>query len=79
MSDPKIPHPTAEQIQIYCQQLTEFLPTDYGFIFFAFPTGDGDDHRVLYASNVEREDAVNAIKEWMIKRGLDEDWMRDSD
>lgn len=67
---------TPEQVQRLCQIISEFLPPKHGFIVFMAPTGDAPDRRLRYASNLKREDAVRALKEWMIQRGFDEDWMR---
>ena len=38
--------------------------------------GEDPGQRVIYASNADRKDAVNALKEWLIKSGAEEDWMK---
>ena len=50
------------------------LPDNYGFIVFAFPFQPGG--RLVYTSNAERESAIAALKEWLIKCGGEEDWMK---
>ena len=70
---------TKSQMKHLCQIVDEFLPNKHGFIIFTFPTGDAPDRRTRYSSNCSRKDTVNLIKEWMIERGYDEDWMRDVD
>ena len=68
-----------KQINRLCQIVEEFLPAKHGFIVFAFPTEDAPDRYLRYASNCSIEDTVVMLKEWMLKRGYDEDWMRDTD
>ena len=53
------------------------LPDDHGFVLLVMPIGRGDS-RMSYASNIEREDALNALKAFLIQAGHDEDWMRDT-
>lgn len=77
--DTKPPDVTPEQVQRLCQIISEFLPPKHGFIVFMCPTGDAPDRRMRYASNLKREQAVAGLKEWMIQRGFDENWMRHHD
>ena len=51
------------------------LPDGYGFILLAAPYGPGE-HRLVYLSSMRREDAIATLKEWLIKCGSEEDWMR---
>jgi len=57
------------------------LPPHTGFIVFVFPfdrdriLGDSEP-RLSYVSNGERKDCINLIKEWMLKCGAAEDWMK---
>jgi len=51
------------------------LPDQHGFILLAFPF-DRDDGRLIYISNAQRKDAVNAVKEWLIKASGEEEWMK---
>jgi len=70
---------TEEDMRQLCNLISGFLPDKHGFIVFTFPHGSAKDRRMRYASNTNRKDAVNALKEWMIQRGYDEDWMRHTD
>lgn len=51
------------------------LPDHHGFILMAIPF-EGGDGRLKYISNLKREDAINFLKEWLIKCGAEEDWMK---
>jgi hypothetical protein len=55
----------------------ERLPEGHGFIVLAFPFGQSTENRLQYVSNANREDALKVMKEWMIKCGAHEDWMKD--
>lgn len=68
-----------EDMERLARLVDEFLPIGHGFIVFAFPMGDAEDGRLRYVSNAKREDAVACLKEWMIQRGFDEEWMRHHD
>ena len=50
------------------------MPDGFGFIVFAFEFGE--DKRMYYTSNAKREDAINALKEWLIKCSGEEEWLR---
>ena len=39
------------------------------------PFGDGE-HRLTYISDLQRQDAINLLKEFLIKAGAEEDWMK---
>lgn len=52
------------------------LPDNTGFILLAFPFNGEGDNRLVYISNAQRTDALNAMKEWLLKCGAAEDWMR---
>lgn len=43
------------------------IPKEYGFCLLLFPFGEGEDNRMQYISNGNREDIVNAMKEWIKK------------
>jgi hypothetical protein len=49
------------------------LPDRHGFIVFAFPFDGG---RMFYLSNAVREDAIKALKEWLIQVSGEEEWMK---
>lgn len=50
------------------------VPDNHGFILLAVP--HGGEGRLTYISSLRREDAVNVMKEWLIKCGAEEDWMK---
>jgi hypothetical protein len=50
------------------------MPDGFGFIVFAFEFGE--DKRMYYTSNAKREDAINALKEWLISASGEEEWMK---
>ena len=52
------------------------LPDNTGFILLAFPFNGEGDKRLAYISNAQRTDAINALKEWLLKCGAAEDWMK---
>lgn len=52
------------------------IPKEYGFCLLLFPFGEGDDYRMQYISNGNREDIVKAMKEW-IKKTEDDNFGKD--
>lgn len=66
-------------LQFAAQQVDRCLPDGYAFILLAAPTGptaDGGSHRLVYVSSMRREDAVAAMKEFLVSSGAGEDWMK---
>ena len=43
------------------------LPQNCGFVVLAFQFGEAEDREMMYASNADRKDIVNAMKEWIEK------------
>lgn len=52
------------------------LPDNHGFILLVAPYSEHPDKRLVYISSMRRTDAINALKEWLIKAGATEDWMQ---
>ena len=52
------------------------LPDNYGFILLATPVPWEGDKRLIYVANCERADAIAMLKEWLLKCGAAEDWMK---
>lgn len=52
------------------------LPDNYGFIVLAAPFNGEGDNRLVYTSNIQRGDAIAMLKEWLLKCGAAEDWMK---
>jgi len=66
---------TQEQNQECCQAIAKIIPKGTGFIIFTFPT-EGQEGLLWYGSNSDHRDCLNVLKEWMIKCGHQEDWMK---
>lgn len=64
-----------EYLQIAAKAVQDKLPDHHGFILMAVPL-EGGDGRLKYISSLKREDAINVLKEWLIKCGHEEDWMK---
>lgn len=52
------------------------LPDNHKFILISAPIGDDPGRVLSYISNMERESVLNVLKEWLIKCGAEEDWMK---
>ena len=52
------------------------LPDNHGFLLLVAPFGEGTDNRLTYISSMRREDAINVLKEFLLKCGAAEDWMK---
>ena len=50
------------------------LPDAFVFFLLAGPSGEGG--RTGYVSNMRREDAINVMKEFLIKCSAADDWMK---
>ena len=51
------------------------LPDNHGFILLVAPFGAGENNRLTYISSMQRADAVNLLKEWLIRASGEEEWM----
>lgn len=52
------------------------LPDNHGFILLVAPYGENPDNRLTYIASMQREDAINVMKEFLLKAGASEDWMK---
>ena len=52
------------------------LPDNHGFLLLVAPFGQGEGNRLTYISSMRREDAINVLKEFLLKCGAAEDWMK---
>ena len=43
------------------------LPENFGFVVLAFPFGENEQNRLQYVANAQREDVINAMKEFIQK------------
>lgn len=58
--------------------IKDLIPKGYTMFLFVAPSSavKFSDERATYISNMHREDAINCMKEFMIKCGAAEDWMK---
>jgi len=66
-------------MQGVAEAVDEKIPDGYGFIVLVFPftgTGGPEAGRAKYASNASRKKAVEALKEWLITNGAEDDWIK---
>lgn len=56
----------------------ERLPQHWAFFIMVFPTAEANhpEPSANYISNAKREDVVRVIKEWIIRGGHAENWMK---
>lgn len=52
------------------------LPDNHGFILLVAPFGAGANNRLTYISSMQRADAINVLKEWLISASGKEEWMQ---
>lgn len=55
------------RMQKIARKVDEELPRGYGFVVLAFNFGEGKDKEMMYVSNANRQDIVEAMKEWIEK------------
>lgn len=65
-----------ERMQAVAKAVERELPEGWGYFVLAFPFGEGADHRADYVSNAQRKDVLNVMKEFLIRNGAEEDWMK---
>lgn len=72
---------TKEEFTELVHTVGDSLPKGYGFMLMVFPSEDikKHDQQLRYSANCDRKTTVAVMKEWLIQRGFDEDWMRDKD
>jgi|SRR5579872_888100 len=56
-------------------EIQKQLPDGWGFLLMAAPYGDGKGS-LIYTSTMRREDALRVLKEFLLKAGAAEDWMK---
>ena len=62
-------------IKLMAQELEKKLPDNWGFLLMAAPYGEDQD-QFVYTSTIRRVDALKMLKEFIIKCGAGEDWMK---
>lgn len=66
---------TREQMQEIAKDVKKHLPEGFGFFVLVFPFNDANG-RANYVSDGKREDVIKSMKEFIIKAGHSEDWMK---
>lgn len=64
-----------EYLTLAAQAALAKLPDNHEIILMAVPL-EGGDGRLKYISSLRREDAIAIVKEWLLKCGAAEDWMK---
>jgi hypothetical protein len=69
-----------DQMQDICRAIHNSLPDHLGFVVITIPFGAGKDgewkkNNADYAANINREDAVAALKALLFRWGVEEQWM----
>lgn len=49
------------------KEIKHKLPEGIGFCLLAYETGEGNNRRMMYISNSDRNDVANAMLEWVEK------------
>lgn len=82
MTPDKQPSETHKRLKDICDRIHERIPEGAGFIVMVFPTEankEAFNGRINYSSNIDRKCAVNVLKEWLIRAGGGEEWMKHLD
>lgn len=67
---------TDQSLQAAAKAVHSQLGDHVGFILITVPFSESENPRAQYASNIQRADAVGAIKELLARWGLTEAWMK---
>ena len=67
-----------DRMQDIASRIVERIPEGFTFMLFIAPSENAtpNDGRANYISNMQRVDALNCMKEFIIKSGAEEDWMK---
>lgn len=65
-----------EYLREMALEVEKRLPDNHGYVILAFPFGDDVGQRLFYTSNAQRADVIASMKEFIIKNGAGEDWMK---
>jgi len=63
-----------EYLRKAAKRMADALPDNHGFILLTMPLGEGG--RVAYCANIDRQDAINVLKEFLICTSGEEEWMK---
>ena len=67
---------TSRRLNDIAHAVNERLPEGFGFFVLVFPFGEHNGARANYVSNASRADIVNVMKEFLIRSGAGEDWLK---
>lgn len=56
-----------KKMQVIAKKVDDELPEGYGFVVLAFNFGETEGKKMLYVSNANRDNIVEAMKEWIKK------------
>ena len=56
-----------DALQVIAKEIKERLPEKMGFALLAYEFGEGDDKKMMYVSNSNREDVMLAMCEFLQK------------
>ena len=56
-----------DALQVIAKEIKEKLPKGMGFALLAYEFGEGDDKKMMYVSNSNREDVMLAMCEFLQK------------
>lgn len=65
-----------DYLRLAAKAIKDKLPDNHGFLLLTAPFGTGGKDRLYYISDMERADAINLLKEFLLKAGAAEDWMK---
>lgn len=65
-----------EYLQDMAEMLEAKLPDNHGFILLTFEFGDRHDRLLTYTASGQREDCIKAMKEWLIRVGEKDLWLK---
>lgn len=69
-------HPmTKDYLRQAAEAVHAKLPDNHDFLLIAAPYGDGEG-RLVYTSTFQRADALNVLKEFLLRNDSSEDWMK---
>ena len=67
-----------EFLKLAAAEVKARLPDNWSFILLAAQNGEPvkGQSRLVYISSMERNCAINVLKEWLIKASGEEEWMK---
>jgi len=66
-----------EYLKLAAKEIEAKFPDNHGFILLVVPFEGPQGGRLRYISSIDRQSAINVLKEFLIKScGQDEDWLQ---